>query len=86
MLLVATGLVALILLPFGKNLFNLSIDFAGGTEMEFNMHQTVTQDIQTEVSDLFAEITGVTPSSVTSSGRRQSGCADSFHLGHLRTA
>ena len=67
-LLVATGLVALILLPFGKNLFNLSIDFAGGTEMEFNMHQTVTQDIQTEVSDLFAETTGVTPSSVTSSG------------------
>ena len=67
-LLVATGLVALILLPFGKNLFNLSIDFAGGTEMEFNMHQTVTQDIQTEVSDLFADTTGVTPSSVTSSG------------------
>ena len=32
------------------------------------MHQTVTQDIQTEVSDLFAETTGVTPSSVTSSG------------------
>ena len=28
-LLVVTGLVALILLPFGKNLFNLSIDFAG---------------------------------------------------------
>ena len=68
MLLVATGLVALIMLPFGHNLFNLSIDFAGGTEMEFNMHQTVTQDIQTEVSDLFAETTGVTPSSVTSSG------------------
>ena len=67
-LLVATGLVALILLPFGHNLFNLSIDFAGGTEMEFNMHQTVTQEIQTEVSDLFEQTTGVTPSSVTSSG------------------
>ena len=48
--LIVTGLVALILLPFGKNLFNLSIDFAGGTEMEFNMHTAVTQDIQTEVS------------------------------------
>ena len=47
---IVTGLVALILLPFGKNLFNLSIDFAGGTEMEFNMHTAVTQDIQTEVS------------------------------------
>ena len=67
-LVVLTGLVALILLPFGKNLFNLSIDFAGGTEMEFNMHQTVTQEIQTEVADLFEETTGVTASSVTSSG------------------
>ena len=66
--LVATGLIALILLPFGKNLFNLSIDFAGGTEMEFNMHTAVTQDIQTEVSDLFKDATGVDASSVTSSG------------------
>ncbi len=67
-LLVVTGLVALILLPFGKNLFNLSIDFAGGTEMEFNMHTEVTQDIQTEVSSLFKDATGVDASSVTSSG------------------
>ena len=67
-LLVVTGLVALILLPFGKNLFNLSIDFAGGTEMEFNMHTEVTQDIQTEVSGLFKDATGVDASSVTSSG------------------
>ena len=67
-LLVVTGLVALILLPFGKNLFNLSIDFAGGTEMEFNMHTVVTQDIQTEVSGLFKDATGVDASSVTSSG------------------
>ena len=66
--LIVTGLVALILLPFGKNLFNLSIDFAGGTEMEFNMHTVVTQDIQTEVSGLFKDATGVDASSVTSSG------------------
>ena len=66
--LIVTGLIALILLPFGKNLFNLSIDFAGGTEMEFNMHTAVTQDIQTEVSDLFKDATGVDASSVTSSG------------------
>ena len=45
-----------------------SIDFAGGTEMEFNMHTAVTQDIQTEVSDLFKDATGVDASSVTSSG------------------
>lgn len=67
-LLAVTGLVALILLPFGKNLFNLSIDFAGGTEMEFNMHTEVTQDVQTEVSGLFKDATGVDASSVTSSG------------------
>ncbi len=65
---VLIGLVSLILLPFGKNFFNLSIDFAGGTEMEFNMHQTVTQDIQTEVADLFKQATDVDASSVTSSG------------------
>ena len=69
-LLVVTGLVALILLPFGKNLFNLSIDFAGGTEMEFNMHTEVTQDVQTEVSGLFKDATGVDASSVTSSSAR----------------
>ena len=65
---VLIGLVSLILLPFGKNFFNLSIDFAGGTEMEFNMHQTVTQDIQTEVADLFKQATDMDASSVTSSG------------------
>lgn len=67
-LLVATGLVSLILLPFGQNFFNLSIDFAGGTEMEFAMHQKVDQNLQTEIADLFEEATGVSASSVTSSG------------------
>ena len=67
-LLCATGLVALIALPFGQNFFNLSIDFAGGTEMEFNLHKTVDQTVQTEVRELFQEVTGVDPSSVTSSG------------------
>lgn len=67
-LLVLTGLVSLILLPFGQNFFNLSIDFAGGTEMEFAMHQTVDQNLQTEVGNLFEEVTGMEASSVTSSG------------------
>ena len=67
-LLCITGLVALLALPFGKNMFNLSIDFAGGTEMEFNLHQTVDQTVQTEVRDLFEQTTGIAPSSVTSSG------------------
>lgn len=67
-LLVLTGLVSLILLPFGQNFFNLSIDFAGGTEMEFAMHQAVDQNLQTEIGDLFKEVTGTEASSVTSSG------------------
>lgn len=67
-LLCAVGLVGLLALPFGVNLFNLDIDFAGGTEMEFNMKQTVTQDIQNEVGALFAETTGQSASSVTSAG------------------
>ncbi len=66
-LLCATGFVSLIALAFGMNFFNLSIDFAGGTEMEFNMNQAVTQEIQSEVQTLFKDTTGV-DASVTSSG------------------
>ena len=36
--------------------------------MEFNLHKTVDQTVQTEVRELFQEVTGVDPSSVTSSG------------------
>ncbi|MDO4269632.1 MAG: protein translocase subunit SecF [Eubacteriales bacterium] len=66
-LLCATGIVSLLALPFGQNFFNLSIDFAGGTEMEFDLHQQVTQEIQTEVGELFKDATDAT-ASVTSSG------------------
>lgn len=66
-LLCITGVVSLLALPFGKNFFNLSIDFAGGTEMEFNMKQEVTQELQTEIGQLFKDTTGV-DASVTSSG------------------
>jgi len=66
-LLCITGVVSLLALPFGKNFFNLSIDFAGGTEMEFNMKQEVTQELQTEIGQLFKDTTGA-DASVTSSG------------------
>lgn len=66
-LLCITGVVSLLALLFGQNFFNLSIDFAGGTEMEFNMKQEVTQDLQTEIGQLFKDTTGV-DASVTSSG------------------
>lgn len=67
-LLCITGLASLVALPFGVNLYNLDIDFAGGTEMEFSMHQDVTPEIQNEISDLFAQATGKEPSSVVATG------------------
>ena len=66
-LLCATGLVALLGLPFGLNLFNFTIDFVGGTEMEFNMKQAVTADIESQVAGLFKEVAGV-DGSVTAAG------------------
>lgn len=68
LLLCATGLVSLLVLPFGQNFFNMDVDFAGGTEMTFNMHQAVTQQVQTEVADLFEQTAGVSASTVTSAG------------------
>lgn len=66
-LLCATGLVALLGLPFGFNLFNFTIDFVGGTEMEFNMKQPVTSDLENQVASIFQEVTGVS-GSVTAAG------------------
>lgn len=58
-LLCAVGIISLIALPFGKNFFNLSIDFAGGTEMEFNMHTSVSAEMKDEIATLFKTATGV---------------------------
>lgn len=66
-LLCATGLVALLGLPFGLNLFNFTIDFVGGTEMEFHMKQPVTAELESQISTLFQETTGVS-GSVTAAG------------------
>ena len=43
-LLCATGLVALIALPFGQNFFNLSIDFAGGSKKDAAQKQAPNAD------------------------------------------
>lgn len=66
-LLCATGLVALLGLPFGLNLFNFTIDFVGGTEMEFHMKQAVTAELESQISTLFQETAGVS-GSVTAAG------------------
>lgn len=67
--LMAPGLVGLITLPFGINLFNMDIDFIGGTSMTFRMHTEITSDmINDEIPALFQEATGIVPSSVQQSG------------------
>lgn len=61
-LLCITGLASLLALPFGMNLYNLDIDFAGGTQMEFQMHDTaLTAETLTEIQNLVEETTGVKP-------------------------
>lgn len=65
---ISIGLIALILAPFGVRLFNFDIDFVGGTNMQFELHQAVTSDITANVADLIKQATGTTPSSVTKAG------------------
>lgn len=66
-LLSIVGIIALLALPFGKQLFNLDIDFAGGTRLEFFMGKAVTQDMQSEVSKLIKDTAGQ-EATITSSG------------------
>ena len=63
-----TAIVSLILLPFGVNLFNLDIDFAGGVVLEYEIGQPVTSELSAEIAELTAEVTGVRPSSVVKAG------------------
>ena len=63
-----TGLVGLLLAPFGVFLFNFDIDFVGGTTMQFEMHQDVTAELTAKVSGIVAGATGVSPSSVIKAG------------------
>ena len=67
-ILVAAGLAGLLCAPFGVNLFNLDIDFAGGTTMYFDMGQAVTADVEKQIEDVFKESTGVEVSSVQATG------------------
>ena len=62
------GLVSLILLPFHVNLFNLDIDFAGGTTMSYNMHKQLDKAELDNIGKLVSEATGVNPSSIQKAG------------------
>lgn len=69
LLFIAPGLVGLVTLPFGMNLFNMDVDFVGGTSMTFDIHEEVTSEISgTTIPDLVEEATGIKPSSVQKTG------------------
>lgn len=57
------GLVSILLLPFGKVLYNLDIDFVGGTTMQYNMHKTMDK---TELDKIAKTVEGVIGSPVSS--------------------
>lgn len=64
----AVGFVSLLVLPFGVNWYNLAIDFAGGTQLEFNMHQEVTAAVSDEIALLVEKTTGVKPEAPVATG------------------
>ncbi len=69
LILIAPGLVGLVTLPFGLNLFNMDVDFVGGTSLTFNLHTEVTSDISgQDIPKLVKDACGVAPSSVQKTG------------------
>ncbi|MBE6991882.1 MAG: protein translocase subunit SecD [Ruminococcaceae bacterium] len=68
LVLVITGLVGIILIPFDVNLFNFDIDFLGGVTMEYDLHTEVTADVQKQVNEFVREVTGSDASSITKAG------------------
>ena len=62
------GLVSMILLPFGVNLFNYDIDFVGGTMMNIEMHQQLDKAALDEIAEVVKGVTGESVSSIQKSG------------------
>lgn len=62
------GLVSMILLPFHVNLFNLDIDFAGGTTMSYSMHKQLDKAELDNIGKIVSEATGINVSSVQKAG------------------
>ena len=60
-LLAATGLVGLIMLPFGTSLFNLDIDFLGGTVLEYDLKVAVDGNVQSDIESIVSGIIGAPP-------------------------
>ena len=64
-ILVVTGVVGLVTLPFGVNLFNMDVDFLGGVTMTYDLKQ---QADTKEVESIAKDVLGDKFSSVTTSG------------------
>ena len=64
-ILIVTGVVGLVTLPFGLNLFNMDVDFLGGVTMTFDLGQQVDTDA---VEDIASGILEGKLSSVTTAG------------------
>jgi SecD/SecF fusion protein len=81
--LAATAVIGLVLLPTGTRIFNLDHDFVGGVTLNIEIGQEVTNDITNNVSNITRETSGVEPSSVTKSG--DSGTAVSIKMTEIDT-
>ena len=64
-ILIVTGLMGLVTLPFGLNLFNMDVDFLGGVTMTYDLGEQVNTN---DVESLAGDILGNKLSSVTTSG------------------
>ncbi len=65
LILVITGVVGLVTLPFGVNLFNMDVDFLGGVTTTYDLGQQADTNA---VEDIASDILGSKLSSVTTSG------------------
>ena len=62
------GLIALCTAPFGLNLFNLDVDFVGGTTFYYSLGHEVSADDISAIYDLVEQAAGTPASSVVTAG------------------
>lgn len=68
MILVITGVVGLVTLPFGVNLFNMDVDFLGGVTMTYDLGTAVDASVTKNIEGIAGDVLDGKLSSVTTSG------------------
>lgn len=68
LVLISAGIIALLLSPFGANMFNFDIDFAGGTTLHYAVKIPADQTVQNEIKQIVENATGINVSSIQSTG------------------